>query len=196
MFQLRWESEAVEYTNYLWAKVSVHGNASASAKEVLKTINKSVPFTGSRFVPPSFIHYARRDTMPAIKPEHIYLAELTIIHPVFYPHDLVNCPHCGSQEIQWDSWNATGARDVHGLLKNERVLGYQLRCKICKDKNDPVSKGGPGYCFATTNPAFWSKWDHWSIPSTFIALLKHSTNSLIIHYRRYTVFFQEMRCNA
>jgi hypothetical protein len=65
--------------------------------------------------------------------------------------------------VLWDGWTATGARDVHGVRREERALGYQLRCKPCRTK---YGKGGSnekekGSCFATTNKFFWEKWEHY-----------------------------------
>ncbi|KAJ7244850.1 hypothetical protein C8J57DRAFT_1039655, partial [Mycena rebaudengoi] len=34
--------------------------------------------------------------------------------PVYYDN-LGTCPHCGSTDVKWDSWNATGSQEVHGL---------------------------------------------------------------------------------
>lgn len=135
--------------------------------QIPKTIERGIPILRPRFTPPAFLHYMRRDVTPAIIPEYAYISAFTAIHPVFYPAELVSCPQCGSSEILWDGWNATGARNVYGVRMNERALGYQLRCKDCKTNKAP----GGSYCFATTSCVFWEKWEHWKIPSTSFALL-------------------------
>ncbi|KAF8973795.1 hypothetical protein BDZ97DRAFT_1912253 [Flammula alnicola] len=46
--QLEWEAEVVEYVDYLHSKLAVHGNASTSAKEIPRIIDKSIPLLGPR----------------------------------------------------------------------------------------------------------------------------------------------------
>jgi hypothetical protein len=161
MFQLEWEAEVVEYVDYLGSKLSVHGNASTIAKNAAKVINKAIPLLGPRFVPPTFFHDMRRDPVPFMNPEQLYIAALTVVHPIYYP-TLKTCPKCASSQILWDSWNATGSRTVYGVRVNERAIGYQLRCKDCK--SNTTGKPG-GYCLVSTNHVFWEKWEHWKIPS-------------------------------
>jgi hypothetical protein len=184
MFQLQWEAEVVEYVDYLYSKLTVHGNASADAKKAPKTVDRSVPVLGPRFVPPAFLHYMRRDATPTIKPEYAYIPALTAVHPVFYPTELVDCPRCSSSDIRWDGWNGTGARDVFGVRRNERALGYQLRCNNCKSNAEESGK----YCFATTNSKFWHKWEHWKIPSTFSLSIKTLLGLIEHSIREYSVF--------
>jgi hypothetical protein len=118
MFQLRWAAEVVEYVDYLNSKLTVHGNASASSKDIPQVINKAVPLLGPHFAPPTFLHTMRRNPTPFIDPEQMYIQALTIIHPVFYPTALTNCPRCASSQTPWDGWNATGSRTVYGLRIN------------------------------------------------------------------------------
>jgi hypothetical protein len=79
--------------------------------------------------------------------------------------------------------------NVHGIRVEEKVLGYQLRCSLCKKK---YGKGGThvgakdpeggilGSCFATTNAKFWNRWEHWEIPRSQISAVVQylSTNFL------------------
>jgi hypothetical protein len=162
--QLQWEAEVVEYVDYMNKLTSVHGNAKAGT--VAPSIRKDVPLLGPRFVPPSYLHLQKRDVTPAIEPDISYLVPLVIIHP-FYHSGLTGCPRCGSTDTLWDGWTSTGARDVHGLCREERALGVQLRCKPCKAK---YGKGGSNedenqpFCFATTSKVFWKNWEHWKMP--------------------------------
>ncbi|KAF9475046.1 hypothetical protein BDN70DRAFT_814699 [Pholiota conissans] len=164
-FQLEWESAIVEYTTYLYKKVAVHGNASASNKAIPRVISKDIPLLGPKFSPPSFLHVLWRDAAPIITPETAYMSPLTVVHPVFYPTEFTECPGCGSKNFRWDGWTSTGARSVHGIRADERAIGFQLRCKDCEETKAPG-----GHCFATTNTVFWDKWNHWRIPSTLISL--------------------------
>jgi hypothetical protein len=70
--------------------------------------------------------------------------------------------------VRWDGWTTTGHRDVHGMKEEETVLGYQLICRQCEIRyshaKDNIGGENRSYCFATTNPTFWQKWEHWKIP--------------------------------
>lgn len=162
MFQLQWESEVIQYVDYIHGKLSVHGNSSALAKDAILTLDKSVPLLGPKFAPPSYLHGMRRKATPTVRPEEAYISAITVVHPVYYPDVFTNCPNCESSNIGWDCWNGTGARPVYGIRTNERAIGYQLRCKSCKE-----SKAERGYCFVTTNYTLWEKWEHWRVPSEF-----------------------------
>ncbi|KAF8959245.1 hypothetical protein BDZ97DRAFT_1667389 [Flammula alnicola] len=66
---------------------------------------------------------------------------------------------------------------------NERAIGYQLRCKDCKENDRPG-----GYCFVATNHIFWDKWEHWKIPRNIPYFLKraavtHELFDLIVELR-------------
>lgn len=160
--QLQWESEVVEYVDYIYKKIAIHGNAGTVAKAAARIIDKDIPFIGPHFVPPTYLHVQWRQAVPSLWPGTMYLKPLTVIHPVFYPslQDII-CPHCDSPNTTWDSWNGTGARSIYGLKVNERAIGYQLQCRNCKAANSDS-----GYCFATTNQVFWEKWEHWKLPRT------------------------------
>lgn len=152
----------VQYVDYIYRKkLSTHGNASALAKRAILTLDKSIPLLGPKFAPPSFFHSMRRKATPIVVPELAYIRAITTVHPVFYPTTFTCCPICNSPDILWDSWNATGAQSVYGIRANERAIGYQLRCKKCKEINSPE-----GHCFATTNYLLWGKWESWRVPST------------------------------
>jgi hypothetical protein len=156
----------VEYVDYVSRTTSLHGNSKPGA--VPSTLPKGVPLLGPRFCPPSYLHEAKRSSTPKVLPETAYLKSITVIHPFFFP-GLNNCPQCASTDVLWDGWNATGAREVHGLRREERAVGYQLRCKTCKVKfgKGGSEQGAAQYCFATTNQIFWQRWEHWKIPSKF-----------------------------
>lgn len=171
--QLEWESNVVEYVNYLNGHTKVHGNATRDTQP--KPLLKDIPILGPRFVPPSYLHVLRRNSAPVIKPESAYLKPLHIIHPFFYPR-LAHCPQCNSNSILWEGWTTTGSRDVHGVEQEERALGLQLRCKACEEAG---SAKGHRFCVATTNPVFWAKWEHWEIPSLSATPLQtNGTDSL------------------
>ncbi|KAG2129219.1 uncharacterized protein EDB93DRAFT_1069119, partial [Suillus bovinus] len=131
-------------------------------------LDHKVPILGPHFMPPSYLHARKRNqSEPAVNPEILYLKPCRIIHPFYYPK-LARCPRCDcSDSIQWDGWTGTGPRDIHGLMLDEAAIGTQLQCENCR--SDLMSKKGPQsepewHCFATTNPDFWRRWSHWSIP--------------------------------
>jgi len=163
--QLEWESNIVEYVNYMYGQVKIHGNATRDTRP--KPLSKEIPLLGPLFCPPSYMHIQRRCSAPVFNPECAYLQPLNIIHPFYYP-GLARCPQCDSGAILWEGWTTTGARDVHGVHVEERALGFQLRCKDCEEtgtsKGDEMGKG-PKFCVATTNAVFWAKWEHWEVPS-------------------------------
>ncbi|KAF9470290.1 hypothetical protein BDN70DRAFT_766646, partial [Pholiota conissans] len=155
LIQLAWEGEIIEYVDYLRSKLSIHGNAGASAKETPQILDKQVPLLGPQFLPPGYQHHVRRDVSPVITPEQSYIHPITVVHPLFYPTTFVQRPTCLSSNIRWDSWNAAGACCVYAASFNERAIGYQLRCQSCKENGQK----GSGYWFAMTNRAFWGKWE-------------------------------------
>ncbi|KAF8186240.1 hypothetical protein BJ912DRAFT_927161 [Pholiota molesta] len=165
-FQLEWEAEVMEYVDYLHSKLKVHGNS--KDKDKARIIDKAIPLLGPRFMPPGFLHSMQRDPTPSIDPKQVYTVALTVIHPVFYPNMFTSCPHCASDAILWDGWNATGAR---------------TDCQRKKAEN-PSGK----YCFATTSHLFWKKWEHWKIPRSVPYFLRraavtHELFDLIIELR-------------
>lgn len=164
--QLEWEAQVVEYTAYLYKKTSVHGNASAGTTAPL--LSKGIPLLGPRFIPPGFLHALKRGDIKDIKPSTAYLKPFTVVHPVYFPSILEVCPQCQTNDVRWDGWNTTGGREIHGIRKEERAIGYQLRCNVCEQKfgkgGAEHTKNGPGYCFSTTSQTFWAKWEFWKIP--------------------------------
>lgn len=122
--QLRFEANAVEYVNYLSSQTLSSGKPN-------KTLSNRIPIFGPRFVPPSYSHYQRRNSAGKMTPEVMYLRPLNIVHPFYYPQ-LAHCPSCGSKNIKWNGWTATGARELHGVHSEERALGFQLNCEDCK----------------------------------------------------------------
>jgi len=156
--QLRWEAEVVEYVNTIYRMTKVHGNARANTAPA--NLRSDIPIIGPVFEPPGYLHLQKRNNSPSIEPGSTYLLAITIVHPFFYP-GLGSCPGCGSNNTNWDGWTPTGPREVHGVCREERALGYQLRCKDCKGVN------GKDYCFATTSAEFWKNHEHWELPRKF-----------------------------
>ncbi|KAK6969493.1 hypothetical protein R3P38DRAFT_2419562, partial [Favolaschia claudopus] len=166
--QLTFEANIVEYVSLMYTESRHHGNSKASGP---KTLPKGFPVLGPRFMPPSLLEAKKRS--PAnIQPTPLYMRPLNVVHP-FYYNDF-SCPQCDSTDIKWDSWTGGGARGVvHGVRREERAIGYQLRCNECKRKygqgGSEAGAKGPdneklGYSFATTNPKFWARRQHWEIP--------------------------------
>ncbi|KAF9522231.1 hypothetical protein CPB83DRAFT_772367, partial [Crepidotus variabilis] len=159
--QLKWEANVIAYVDYIYEKTKVHGNA--STLRVPPALSKQVPLLGPTFVPPSYCHVMKRSTLPKIAPETAYIVPLTVVHPFYFAGTISKCPKCSeSKNITWDSWNGTGGREVQGLYRNERAIGYQLRCKTCHGL--PKAERSQGFCFGTTNYVFWENWEHWKIP--------------------------------
>ena len=162
--QLCWEAHVVEYVNLLYRNTKRHGNAKASMPA--PCLPQDVPLLGPRFIPPTYLHAKRRQGAPVAQPETVYLKPLNIVHP-FYYDGISKCLQCGSLDVCWDGWTTTGHRMLHGIWEEETVLGYQLICKQCQDEHSAKSKGkiaNGSFCFATTNPMFWKKWEYWAIP--------------------------------
>jgi hypothetical protein len=156
--QLEWAAEVIEYVNFAHGQTKVHGNKKNVAARVLP---KEIPLLGPRFIPPSYLHIQKRELAPVFRPGLAFLKPISIIHPFYYPQ-LTGCPQCQSSEVSWEGWTSAGPRDVHGIKEEELALGLQLRCKICESAaaNDLTRT----YCFATTNPNFWVRSEHWKIP--------------------------------
>lgn len=146
---------------YVHKATSVHGLAKkGTASPVLA---KDVPFLGPRFLPPSYLLLQKRNPEADIKPSTAYLKPLHVVHPFYYP-ELAVCPQCSSDDISWEGFTTTGPRLVHGMAREETAIGAQLKCKPCMSR---FGKDGPEegmYCFATTNPTFWERKQHWEIP--------------------------------
>jgi hypothetical protein len=156
--QLEWAAEVVEYVNFVHGQTKVHGNKKNAP---MRSLLKEIPLFGPRFIPPSYLHIQKREPAPIFRPGLAYLKPISVIHPFYYPQ-LTGCPQCRSSEILWEGWTSTGPRDVHGIKEEELALGVQLRCKICESvaANDVRRT----YCFATTNPNFWTHLEHWKMP--------------------------------
>ncbi|KAJ7165980.1 hypothetical protein C8R46DRAFT_1219750 [Mycena filopes] len=166
--QLEWEANIVEYVDFIHKETSLHGNKKNSTGP--PTLRLGIPVLGPRFIPPSLHAAKKRDPFTA-EPSLLYIRPLNIIHPFYY--DISTCPQCDSTETKWDSWTGAGSRDVHGVRCEEKALGFQLRCAPCKAKygangthvgarNADGDKLGSS--FATTNPIFWERVEHWKIP--------------------------------
>jgi hypothetical protein len=164
--QLRWEAHVVEYVNILYRNTKKHGNSKKNTPA--PCLPQDVPLLGPRFIPPTYLHLKKRQGNIVAQPETAYLKPLNIIHP-FYYDSISKCPQCDSLEIYWDGWTTTGHRELHGIQEEETALGYQLVCKRCCEDHSAKSNNGlkddeGSFCFATTNPTFWRKWEHWAVP--------------------------------
>ena len=126
--QLKWEAEVVEYVTSLWNATRCRSQKATTAK----TIGFDVPILGPRFVPPTCLHSRLRPGPTNVQPDMQYLKPINIIHPLYYP-ELAKCPQClSSNDISWEGWTTTGARELHGISHEETALGLQLRCNGCK----------------------------------------------------------------
>ena len=179
--QMRWEAEIVEYVDWVNKLTSIHGNAKAGT--VSPSLKRQIPILGPQFVPPSYLHIQKRDVTPAIEPEASYLLPFVVVHPFYYPNILNQCPKCNSSNTSWDGWTGAGPRNVHGMHREERALGYQLRCKACKEASREQ------FCFTTTNKVFWAGWEHWKMPcksSAFCKPIQSITESKKEAYRSFS----------
>ncbi|KAG1776098.1 hypothetical protein EV702DRAFT_1269133 [Suillus placidus] len=167
-FQLQWESEIVEYVQFLWEKTQTWSKKGEPSK-----LGVNIPLLGPRFLPPSYLHVQKRSGGGAIEPTMQYLKPLNIVHLFYYPQ-LGQCPRCGSdKDTAWEGWTSKGARELHGLFCEEAALGTQLRCNRCRESSKGKTGGDAasgmvaaieGYCFATTSAMYWKGWEHWRIP--------------------------------
>ena len=79
--------------------------------------------------------------------------------------ELARCPQCNGKNVSWDSWAATGYRDVHGIDIDEYALGYQLRCKDCEAcPSENPQRERRKHCWVTTSADFWTSHRLWDIP--------------------------------
>jgi hypothetical protein len=116
------------------------------------------------------MYQQKRQSDPKVEPMVAYLKPLNVIHPLYYDR-IGKCPQCSSMDILWNCWIPTSHYSLHSVQEEETALGYQLICKPCRDRHSQV-KGKEGseegkYCFATTNPVFWQRWQHWEIPREY-----------------------------
>ncbi|KAJ7157748.1 hypothetical protein C8R46DRAFT_908802 [Mycena filopes] len=159
--QLEFEANVAEYVTFLHRETKPPTVPKTSTKiPKPPALKPGVPVYGPKFIPPS-LNDARLRLATKVKPQTAYLRPINIIHPIYYP-TLGKCPHCGSCDVRWDGWNATGSREVHGLRREETALGYQLRHDSCTP--DEGSTKSRTRSFATTNQLFWQRWEHWEIP--------------------------------
>jgi hypothetical protein len=136
-FQLEWEAEIIEYVNFVWQKTRPQ-----SKRDEAKGLPQDVPLLGPCFIPPNYLHTRKRSGAVTISPETQYLKALNILHPFYYP-ELAQCPQCHSRDdVCWDGWTGTGARELHGIATEEAALGLQLRCNACKVKFKAAKKAG------------------------------------------------------
>ena len=137
----------VEYVNLIWNTTRCR----SSKATVMKTLGYDVPILGPRFVPPTYLHLRLRPGSVNMKPDTQYIKPINIVHPLYYP-ELARCPQCQScNDITWEGWTTTGARELHGVSHKETALGLQLRCDACKhgrmsnhpnlDQEQPLSSG-------------------------------------------------------
>ncbi|KAJ7841192.1 hypothetical protein B0H14DRAFT_2360318, partial [Mycena olivaceomarginata] len=160
--QLEFEANVAEYVSCIYRETRPERTTKTSNTiPKPKSLNVLIPIFGPKFVPPSLTDVRHR--AGKIQPEIAYIRPINIIHPFYYPM-LARCPHCGSADISWDSWNGTGSREAHGLKREETALGYQLRHENCTP--DEGNSGTKNRSFATTNPVFWKDWQHWEVPRT------------------------------
>ncbi|EIW61003.1 uncharacterized protein TRAVEDRAFT_97136, partial [Trametes versicolor FP-101664 SS1] len=82
--QLEWEAHVVEYVN--WAYQLTKSNSGPP-----KPLKAEVPLLGPRFLPPTYLHCSRRNSIADIQPETSYMRPLTIIHPLYF-EELAKCP--------------------------------------------------------------------------------------------------------
>ncbi|KAG1774921.1 hypothetical protein EV702DRAFT_1180543 [Suillus placidus] len=102
-FQLQWESEIVEYVQFLWEKTRTWSKRGKPNK-----LGVNVPLLGPRFMPPSYLHIQKWSGGGAIETKIQYLKPLNIVHPFYYPQ-LAWCPRCRSNEdTTWEGWTSKG----------------------------------------------------------------------------------------
>lgn len=149
----------------------MHGNAKTIKKSTPAPLSKDVPLLGPRFTSPRYLHATKRQYTALINPDVQYLRPVTIIHPVYY-EDIARCPTCKSADVTWDSWNATGPCEVHGVSEEGTAIVYQLRCTSCHSRSKKLAVEGANlqYCFVSTSAEFWAQYKHWEIPYVILLL--------------------------
>ncbi|TFY76247.1 hypothetical protein EWM64_g7763 [Hericium alpestre] len=175
--QFEWDANVVKYVDHI--------NKLTKAGPSGSFLPNGLPLYGPRFVPPTYRDLTRRQKAPKIDPELTYLKPLHVIHPFYFPEVDSACPVCGSTNYGWEGWNTKGHRDVHGIDKEEYVIGVQFRCdgacqnehvRVCaenktRSKEEKVPE--PNFNFATTNPVFWQNWELWALPRGMPVFFKH-----------------------
>ncbi|KAF9078661.1 hypothetical protein BDP27DRAFT_1412611 [Rhodocollybia butyracea] len=168
--QLLWDAHIVEYVNYMHEKRKVKGAGSP------KILRPEIPLYGPRFMPPTPFHSTIRQISPQIEPKIFYIKPLNIVHP-FYYSELRRCPRNSHHKPTWKGWTGAGPREVHGMFREERALGFQLRCPDCasgagsksenkaeEESDEILEEETVRVCTSTTNAIFWEKWQHYEIP--------------------------------
>src|ERR1700722_7128371 len=156
---MQWEANVIEYVNFLWDRTRV--NRGGGKETAVTHLPKDILIMGPRFVPPSYPQLERRQYAAAnLSPAMAYIKPINVVHPFYYPA-LTICPKCQSKEVLWKGWTSTGSREGHGIKREETAIGYQLQCKECAGESRDEQQG---FCYATTNPAFWQNWEYWQIP--------------------------------
>lgn len=168
---LEWVAAVLEYINAVYIETKVPPNAK---NRLMRPLTSVIPIIGPIFIPPSYIHLRIRDPTCFVTPDIAYLKVLHVVHPFYYPN-IGRCPYCTSTNVRWDSWTATGPREVHGVDREECAIGYQLRCNSCFKEREERKKSGEAdgepqeaapdqYCTTTTSVDFWKPYDFWQIP--------------------------------
>lgn len=137
----------------------------------------SLPIFGPKFIPPAMPTLEFQSHKPPNDVRAFYLKPLVILHPFYtlLPPNIKACPTCREQgsasDISWCEWNPKGPRHVHGISKEEFVMGYQFECKTCaakaqdlKNKRNLAAAAEIQVKWSTTKPEFWSGIPHWQIP--------------------------------
>lgn len=194
--QMWFAANAVEYVDFLHDKTTVR----KGSKKFAPVLAKEIPIYGPLFTPPSYVHDIRRSKSPNISPASTYLKPLHVVHPFYYP-ELAQCP-CGSKDIRWRGWTATGYREVHGVSREETAIGLQLRCLTCKDsdsegQDDNEEKAQTS--FSLTSTKYWEKKHHWEIPRKCSCSDKIWCTNLATHFplhRRSASFLPTHCCNS
>ncbi len=129
-------------------------------------LSETIPIFGPLFIPPTYVQLMRRNPSGStLTPETLYVKPVNIVHPFYYDFLQKRCPQCNEVvDVSWDGWTGQGSREVHGTSYEETALGVQLRCGKCKasksDRNSAIST----FCFTTTSPSWWERFEHWEIP--------------------------------
>ncbi|KAJ7248984.1 hypothetical protein C8J57DRAFT_991054, partial [Mycena rebaudengoi] len=166
--QLEWEANVAEFVLFLHRETRApavpRGSTEISSERALRS---GIPIYGPRFLPPSLNDTRLR--WGKNKTETTYLRPINIIHPVYYDN-LGTCPHCGSTDVKWDSWNAMGSREVHGLRWEETEVpitpqDVYTRCRFYNAKE---------WLLCNDKPGILEDWVHWKIPSKSAIIFAHA----------------------
>ncbi|TFY83333.1 hypothetical protein EWM64_g678 [Hericium alpestre] len=179
--QLQWEANVVKYVDY------VHKLTMPFPGKPTSSLPSDIPLYGPQFLPPTYRDLTMHHNAPKIQAGLTYLKPIFTCHPFYFP-ELAICPGCDSTNITWEGWNTKGHRKIHGVHRDEFVIGCQLRCDgACgatheaahkRNKGRPANEKEtePTFCFATTNMMLWANWEFWAIPQ--LHLLEHMKSQL------------------